>query len=155
MAQLYRDRADCENALDELKNQWGWGGFTSRELKRTQVMAQIVAMVYNWWNIFARLAEPNRHLEALSSRPALQCIVGRLVKTGRQCLVRLCATGEKAAWARQVLCHIGEFINALQNATQLTDDERWCRILSEAFSAFLGEKIVKPVADGSQLLLGV
>ena len=24
--QLYRDRADCENGFDELKNQWGWGG---------------------------------------------------------------------------------------------------------------------------------
>jgi hypothetical protein len=24
--QLYRDRADCENGLDEIKNQWGWGG---------------------------------------------------------------------------------------------------------------------------------
>jgi len=26
LAQLYRDRADSENAFDELKNQWGWGG---------------------------------------------------------------------------------------------------------------------------------
>src|SRR6185312_10603881 len=28
LGQLYRDRADCENGFDELKNQWGWGGFT-------------------------------------------------------------------------------------------------------------------------------
>lgn len=155
VAQLYRDRADCENVLDELKNQWGWGGFTSRELKRTQLMAQIVAMVYNWWNIFARLAKSNQHLEAVTSRPLLQCIVGRLVKSGRQRLVRLCATGEKAAWARQAFEHIADFINALQNATQLTDVERWCRILSKAFREFLREKIVKPIADGPQLLLGV
>ena len=26
LGQLYRDRADAENAFDELKNQWGWGG---------------------------------------------------------------------------------------------------------------------------------
>ena len=26
LGQLYRDRADCENSFDELKNQWGWGG---------------------------------------------------------------------------------------------------------------------------------
>ena len=26
MGQLYRDRADCENGFDEIKNQWGWGG---------------------------------------------------------------------------------------------------------------------------------
>jgi hypothetical protein len=29
LGQLYRDRADAENAFDELKNQWGWGGFTT------------------------------------------------------------------------------------------------------------------------------
>jgi Transposase DDE domain group 1 len=28
LGQLYRDRADAENAFDELKNPWGWGGFT-------------------------------------------------------------------------------------------------------------------------------
>ena len=27
IAQLYRDRADCENGFDELKNQWGAGRF--------------------------------------------------------------------------------------------------------------------------------
>ncbi len=26
LGQLYRDRADAENAFDELKNPWGWGG---------------------------------------------------------------------------------------------------------------------------------
>ena len=31
MGQLYRDRADCENTFDELKNQWGWGGFTTQD----------------------------------------------------------------------------------------------------------------------------
>jgi hypothetical protein len=31
--QLYRDRADCENGFDELKNQWGWGGFTTQDIE--------------------------------------------------------------------------------------------------------------------------
>lgn len=31
--QLYRDRADCENGFDELKNQWGWGGFTTQDTR--------------------------------------------------------------------------------------------------------------------------
>jgi hypothetical protein len=25
IGQLYRDRGDCENSFDELKNHWGWG----------------------------------------------------------------------------------------------------------------------------------
>jgi hypothetical protein len=35
LAQLYRGRADAENNSDELKNQWGWGGFTTQDLART------------------------------------------------------------------------------------------------------------------------
>jgi len=38
---LYRQRADVENAYDELKNQWGWGGFTTRDLGRCQVARQV------------------------------------------------------------------------------------------------------------------
>ena len=67
LAQLYRDRADSENPFDELKNQWGWAGFTTRDLARCQHMARFIALVYNWWNIFVRLAEPYRHLEAIAS----------------------------------------------------------------------------------------
>jgi len=32
IGQLYRGRAHCQNSFDELKNQWGWGGFTTRDL---------------------------------------------------------------------------------------------------------------------------
>jgi hypothetical protein len=42
LGQLYRDRADCENSFDELKNQWGWSGFTTRDLKRCRLMAGCV-----------------------------------------------------------------------------------------------------------------
>ena len=28
LARLYRERADAENVYDELKNQWGWCGYT-------------------------------------------------------------------------------------------------------------------------------
>ena len=40
IAQLYRDRADAENPFDELKNHWGWGGFTTQDLKRCRFMAR-------------------------------------------------------------------------------------------------------------------
>jgi hypothetical protein len=71
LAQLYRDRADSENPFDELKNQWGWAGFTTRDLPRCQLMARFIALIYNWWSVFVRLAEPDRHLEAVTSRPLL------------------------------------------------------------------------------------
>ena len=30
IGQLYRERDDCKNGFDELKNQWGWGGYTTQ-----------------------------------------------------------------------------------------------------------------------------
>jgi hypothetical protein len=68
IAQLYRDRAEAENAFDKLKNQWGWAGFTTQDQQRRQILARIVAPIYNWWSLFTRLAIPNRHTEATASR---------------------------------------------------------------------------------------
>jgi hypothetical protein len=71
LGQLYRDRGDCENAFDELKNQWGWGGFTTHDLKRCRLLAGSVALIFNWWSLFVRLADPDRRPEAITSRPLL------------------------------------------------------------------------------------
>ena len=49
VAQLYCDRADSENTFDELKNQWGWGGFTIQDLACCRLAALAVALIYNWW----------------------------------------------------------------------------------------------------------
>ncbi len=57
MGQLYRDRADCENGFDELKNQWGWGGYTTQDLERCNLSARAVALIYNWWSWYVRLAQ--------------------------------------------------------------------------------------------------
>jgi Transposase DDE domain len=47
IGQLYRDRADCENGFDELKNQWGLSGFTTKDINRCQTTARACALVYN------------------------------------------------------------------------------------------------------------
>ncbi len=77
IAQLYRDRADCENRFDEMKNQWGWTGFTSKELKRSALMARNNALTYNGWSVYVCAAHPAERLEAISSRPLMLTAVGR------------------------------------------------------------------------------
>ena len=47
LGQLYRDRADCENVFDGLKNRWGWGGFPTQDWHRCRLLAGTVALVYN------------------------------------------------------------------------------------------------------------
>jgi hypothetical protein len=77
LGQLYRDRADTENAFDELKNPWGWGGFTTHDRHRCQLSARAVALIYNGWSLFVRLANPEARLEAMTRRPWLMSSVGR------------------------------------------------------------------------------
>ena len=69
MARLCRHRADAENAFDELRKQWGWGGFTTRDLNRRRHMARLIALIYDRWRRFARLADADHHREAITSRP--------------------------------------------------------------------------------------
>jgi hypothetical protein len=139
LAQLYRDRADSENPFDELKNQWGWAGFTTRDLPRCQLMARFIALVYNWWNLFVRLAEPGKHLEAITSRPLLLSAVAERSRHARQTTLRVASSHAKAGWAASVLSDIARFLRELtQNAEQLTADQCWRQILAHAVRSWLG-----------------
>ena len=138
IAQLYRDRADCENAFDELKNQWGWGGFTTKDLARCRLAARMVALVYNWWNIFVRLAEPDKHLEAITSRPLLLAGIAERMRHGRQTTLRIASTHGRAGWAERVLTGVARFLRGLIDAAeQLTAEQRWGRILAHAVRSWL------------------
>lgn len=126
---LYRQRADVENAYDELKNQWGWGGFTTRDLLRCQMAAWTVALVYNWWTLFVRCADPQRAREAITSRPLLLCSVARIIKSGGQTTLRITSQHAEAAQAQELLTNLSLFLSGLTNtAEQLDAPERWRRI---------------------------
>ena len=47
MLRLYRDRADGENVFDELKNQWGWSGYTTQKLAPCRLMPNLIPLIYN------------------------------------------------------------------------------------------------------------
>ena len=146
LGQLYRDRADCENNFDELKNQWGWSGFTTRDLKRCRLMAGCVALVFNWWNLFTRLADPDHHREAITSRPLLlEAIARQTTHAGRTTLTVTSTHGERDR-ARKAFTRIAAFFTELRNtAEQLAPVDRWYRILSQALITFLrGRKLVPP-----------
>jgi hypothetical protein len=95
VAQHYRDRGDCENCFDELKNQWGWGGFTTKDLHRCRIISRLVALVYNWWSLYARLLNPDKHHEATTSRPLMLQSVGRKTTHAGQTTVTVTSTHAK------------------------------------------------------------
>ena len=101
--QLYRDRADGENIFDELKNQWGWGGFVTQDLARCRLAARMVALFYDWWNIFVRLAEPDWHREAITSRPLLLHAIAERVRHARQTTIQIASMHARSVPAAEAL----------------------------------------------------
>jgi hypothetical protein len=143
IAQHYRDRGDAENNFDELKNQWGWAGFTTQDRKRCQIMGRIIALVYNWWTIFMRLGIPDKHAEAITSRPLALHGIARQTRHGNQTTVEITSTHAKAAQIAEILTKVSGFLKRIKTtAEQLTQPETWKLILSAAFRQFLGGKVI-------------
>ena len=139
IAQLYRDRADSENCFDELKNQWGWGGYTTQDLKRCRLVSRMVALIYNWWSLFVRLASGKRH-EAITSRPLLLYGVARQTKHAGQTLLTITSHHAKSLAISTILQALNKFLQYLKaNAEQLTIAERMMLIVKKAFHNLLAE----------------
>lgn len=144
LAQHYRDRADVENNFDELKNQWGWTGFTTHDLKRCQIMARCIALIYNWWSLFTRLAIPEKHAEAITSRPLLLNAVGKQTTHSGQTTVTLTSQHAKAPQMQTALRAISTFLTTIRNAAeQFTYPQRWLLILSRVFRYILKGRPLK------------
>ena len=145
IGQLYRDRGDSENNFDELKNQWGWGGYTTHDLTRCRIMARTVALAANWWNLFVRLADPDQHREAITSRPLLLEAIGRQTNHAGRTTVTISSTHGQRDRARRALTRVAAFFAELRaTAEQLTDLDRWYRILSRALVKYLKGRQLDP-----------
>jgi hypothetical protein len=142
IAQLYRDRAEAENVFDELKNQWGWAGFTTQDHKRCQILARIVALIYNWWSLFTRLAIPNRHTEATTSRPLLLHGVGRQTRHGNQTTLTITSQHARAEPIRQALEAVSQLLQRLaRTAEHFTLNQRWRWLLRFIFRDWIKTRV--------------
>lgn len=134
---LYRDRADCENNFDELKNQWGWGGYTTHDVKSCRLMARTIALIYNWWNLYTRLALPGKHHEAITSRPLLLSSIGRLTTHSGQKTLTLTSMHNDTPKITQAYTRLmGLFSDLKIAAPQLKPKEPWCWLMAKIIEAF-------------------
>jgi hypothetical protein len=138
IGQLYRDRADCENGFDEIKNQWGWGGYSTQDIERCALSARAVALVYNWWSWYVRLANPKSRLEAKTSRPQLLSGLGKLISHARVHKIVLVLTHEAATHIKAMLANVRAGIEHIRGAApQLKGVHRWY-----ALAGYIAEKIL-------------
>ena len=141
----YRDRADSENNFDELKNQWGWSGYTTNDLHRCRLMARIIALIYNWWTLFVRLIEPDSHLEAITSRPLLLHAVGKQIQHAGQKIIQVNSSHGKFKQVQLALSNLSAFFKTLKPcAEQLSVKERMKRVLHRAFKKFIDPLVHAP-----------
>jgi len=131
IGQLYRDRCDCENGFDELKNQWGWGGFTTHDMHRSQLTARAVALIYNWWSWYVRAANPQARREALTSRPLLLAAVGRAVSHAGQTLLYLTPMHAETDLIKSMIANVHAALSHVRRAAeQLPKLDRWATLLA-------------------------
>jgi hypothetical protein len=139
LAQAYRDRADAENMFDELKNQWGWTGYTTRDLKRSQLMARLVALTYNWWGIYTRIGTADKHREAITTRPELMEGVAEQTEHARTVKLKMTSLHGRAQRIARLLSRITSYLRSfLGDAEQLEPKERWAVMLRQIFWRFCG-----------------
>ena len=136
IGQLYRDRADAENAFDELKNQWGLVGLTTHDINRCQTVVRACALVQNWWSWYCRTAHPTGRLEAITSRPLLLAAAGKAASHANQTALYLTLHGRTDV-LRKLIANIGATLQHVEAAAeQFKDLDRWaaCRATSATAS---------------------
>ena len=154
MPKHYRDRADAENCFDELKNQWGWCGFTSRNLAPSRLMANLIALIYNWWSLYVRFYDEEHHREAIRSRPMLMAGVGRQVQSGGQRTVKVSVLHEKGDLIAQAVTQISKELHQIRAITERWHvDQRWTLLLTRILRRWLGGKWLPGLPDEAKLLL--
>src|SRR5208337_1409258 len=95
-------------------------------------------LFYDWWNIFVRLVEPDRHMEAITSRPLLLHAIATRGRHARQTTITVASSHARAIPAAKALRAVAIFLRELaKTAEQLTGLQRWRRILVRAFQVFL------------------
>jgi hypothetical protein len=121
IAQIYRDRGDAEDMLDELINEWGWTGFSKAGLKRNQLMAR--------WRTGAATATRSRRARYFSMGLA------RRTRHANQTVLPLSSQHGKERKLVKVLNRMsGGVQRSRDDAEQLAKPARWARLVWRIFA---------------------
>lgn len=154
MPKQYRDRGDAENIYDELKNQWGWSGYSTQKLAPSRIMANLIALFYNWWNLYVRFFDEHHHREAITSRPALMQGVARQVQSSGQRTIKVSLLHENG---EQIAALVSLTSKQLQQIKPITErwsaEQKWSLLLTRILRRWLGGKWLSDLPPEAGLVL--
>lgn len=89
-----------------------------------------MALVYNWWSLFVRLANPEARREAITSRPWLMSSVGRRTEHAGQTTITLTGLHVHFEKARAALMRVSALLQGwvAEAAEQLNSITVWRRV---------------------------
>lgn len=112
----------------------------------SQILARIVALIYNWWSLFTRLAIPNRHTAATTSRPLLLHGIARQTRHGNQTTLTITSSHAQAKAIRGALEAVSQLLQRLrQTAERLSIRQRWRLLLRFIFRDWLRHQTTEPL----------
>lgn len=104
-------------------------------------MSRIIALIYNWWNLYVRLGMPDQHHEAITSRPLLLSSIGRQTKHSNKKTITITSMHGKSKKIAKAYQHLATIFNALKTiAPQLTRPECWTHLMQVIVDYFVTQK---------------
>ena len=98
-----------------------------------------MALIYNWWSLFVRLANPDARLEAITSRPFLLSGVARKTEHAGQRHFKITPLHGKNSKARDMLTRVSALMHDWKRTAEQFDSHAvWNRVCQTITTAFSG-----------------
>ena len=96
---LYRQRADAENRIKELKYDFGSDSFNQQSFYATEAALNFVMMAYNFISLFRKVVLGQKvHQQMKTLRYNVFAIGGYIVKNGNQRILKLSLAMKRREW---------------------------------------------------------
>ena len=96
---MYKGRADCENRIKELKEDFGFSNFNTQDFAATEAALNFIAIAYNIMSLFKQAVLKSDKLYQLKTlRYKIFAIGGYLTKNGNQRILQLSLNMKRRKW---------------------------------------------------------